>query len=105
MEEDTGELSVNEVLSVAVKLAEKFLNDKRIEMLKIISSQNEPKTITSVVSQISDNLSCPKSTVWANVNCLKDLGLIHNGRGRPVGLTNIGIFMLRRVSESESEVA
>ncbi len=60
----------------------------------MIAAYKEPRTITSAVDQISHILCCPKSTVWMNMNFLKDLGLIKNGRGRPVKLTKIGRMIL-----------
>ena len=75
LKEDTSEIRVNELLDFAVNAAEKCLNEKRLDILEIISAQVEPRTITSVVDDISELLSCPKSTVWVNVNFLKVLAL------------------------------
>jgi biotin operon repressor len=92
--EDCGEVSVNEVLEFAVRAAGKCMNEKRAEMLRLIAGQKEPKTITSVVEQISCALDCPRSTVWANLNTLKELGLVENGRGKPLHVTNLGKMVL-----------
>lgn len=98
LEEDCGNLSVNELFSFAMKAACRCMNGKRVEMLRIISMQKEPKTITSVVADISHVLHCPKSTVWANLNFLKELGLVKNGRGKPVCITKLGKVVLGKVS-------
>jgi hypothetical protein len=97
LEEDCGDLSVNEVFSFAMKAACRCMNGKRAEILRIISVQREPKTITSIVDDVSRILRCPKSTVWANLNFLKEFGLIKNGRGKPVCLTRLGRLMLGKV--------
>jgi Mn-dependent DtxR family transcriptional regulator len=98
LEEDCGNLSVNEVFEFAMKAACKCMNGKRAEMLRLISVQNQQKTITSIVDDISHSLDCPKSTVWANINFLKEFGLIQNGRGRPVSLTSLGRLVLEKVA-------
>ncbi len=94
MREDCGDISINEVLDFAMRAAGKCMNGKRAEMLRIIAARGGQKTITSVVDEISLALSCPKSTVWANLNLLKELGLVENGRGRPVKVTNLGGMVL-----------
>jgi|GEM_PF-2390406 len=94
LREESENLCVNEILDFSLKLASKHLNGKKIRILRLISEQEEPMTITSAVDLISNALSCPKSTVWMNVNFLKELGLIQNGRGRPVKVTNIGMVIL-----------
>ena len=99
LREESSELCVNEIFDFSLKLARKCMNRKRIEILRIIAAQEEPITITSAVDQISRLLSCPKSTVWMNVNLLKELGLIKNGRGLPVRITKIGRIMLENISE------
>lgn len=99
LKEDSGDICVNEVLDFAIKVAGRCLNDKRFEILRIIAIQEEPRTITSMVDEISILLNCPKSTVWMNVNFLKELGLIQNGRGRPVRVTPIGVMLLERHQE------
>jgi Fe2+ or Zn2+ uptake regulation protein len=96
LKEDSCELSVNEVLDFALKTAGRCVKGKRLEMLRIIAETGKDKTITSVVDDISRNLCCPKSTVWMNVNFLKDLGLIENGRFKPVKVTAMGIILLER---------
>ena len=101
LKEESGSVCVNEVIDFAVKAADKCLNCKRVEILRIIASQTEPRTITSVVDDISNILDCPKSTVWINVNFLKDIGLIKNGRGLPVRITPIGMVILERKLEEE----
>lgn len=99
LREESGEICVNEVLEFAVKIAGRCLNDKRMEILKIIAVQQEPMTITSIVGEISILLNCPRSTVWMNVNFLKELGLIQNGRGLPVRITPMGMIILERNTE------
>lgn len=94
LREESGDLCVNEILDFSMKIAGKYLNEKKMKILRIISAQKEQKTITSMVTEISQLLSCPKSTVWNNVNFLKELGLIENGRGKPVKVTNIGRIIL-----------
>ncbi|UCC92011.1 MAG: hypothetical protein JSV39_01990 [Candidatus Aenigmatarchaeota archaeon] len=93
LREESSELCVNEILDFSLKLAGKFMNRRRIEILRIVSA-NGGKTITSVVDEVSEVLSCPKSTVWSNVNLLKELGLIKNNRGGPVKITKIGRIIL-----------
>ena len=104
LKEESGEICVNEVLEFAIKLAGKCLNDKRIEILRIIAVQKGPRTITSTVDEISQLLCCPKSTVWINVNFLKELGLIQNGRGMPVKITPIGMIILERKTEEGDNI-
>lgn len=94
LREECENLSVNEIFDFAVKLAIKYLNGKKMKILGMIATQQEPKTITSTVDHISRSLGCPKSTVWLNVNFLKELGLIKNGRGKPVKVTKIGRIVL-----------
>ncbi|NIO19467.1 MAG: hypothetical protein GTN76_01635 [Candidatus Aenigmarchaeota archaeon] len=94
LREESENLSVNEVFDFAMKIASKYLNGKKIKILRIIATQKEPTTITSAVDQVSRTLCCPKSTVWMNVNFLKELGLIENGRGRPVRVTAVGRIIL-----------
>jgi predicted transcriptional regulator len=79
------------------------MNGKRAEMLRMIAAQREPKTITSVVDDISDALRCPKSTVWANIGLLKELGLVKNGRGKPVRITGLGRAVLGKVLKAGME--
>ncbi|MCK5022719.1 MAG: hypothetical protein KAS04_00965 [Candidatus Aenigmarchaeota archaeon] len=99
LKEDTSEIKVNELLDFAVNAAEKCLNEKRLDILEIISAHAEPKTITSAVDNISKLLDCPKSTVWMNVNFLKEMGLIKNGRGFPVKVTPMGMIILEKKLE------
>lgn len=101
LREEPGELCVNEILDFALKVAEKCMNGKRMEILRIIAIQKEPRTITSIVEEISHLLGCPKSTVWMNVNLLKELGLIQNGRGVPVRITAVGRILLERETEEK----
>lgn len=96
-EEDVCEICVNDLLEFALKISQKMINKKKLEILKIISSQEEPKTITSIVDLISKNLGYPKSTVWVNVSCLKDFGLIQNGRSQPVKVTKLGELILKNL--------
>lgn len=98
LREESCELSVNEILDFSLKLAGKFMNKRRIEILRIVST-NGGKTITCVVDEVSSILSCPKSTVWSNVNFLKELGLIKNSRGKPARITAIGMIILDRKTE------
>lgn len=104
LREETGEICVNEILDFAIKVASKCLNGKRIEILRIIAVQKGPRTITSAVDEISHLLGCPKSTVWINVNFLKELGLIQNGRGTPVKMTPIGMIILERKTEEGNHI-
>ena len=103
LREETSELCVNEILDFSLKLAGKYLNGKKMKILEMIATHKEPMTITSAVNMISHMLRCPKSTVWANINFLKELGLIENGRGKPVKLTKIGRLMLKGKSDEELE--
>ncbi len=103
LREETSELCVNEILDFSLKLAGKYLNGKKMKILEMIATRKEPMTITSAVNMISRMLCCPKSTVWANINFLKELGLIENGRGKPVKLTKIGRLMLMGKSDEELE--
>jgi DNA-binding MarR family transcriptional regulator len=98
LREESGELSVNEVLDFAVKAVSRCLNGKRVGILRAVSNNNG-KTITGVVNEISSVLSCPKSTVWSNVNFLKELGLIENAHGKPAKLTAIGMIVLESKTE------
>lgn len=102
LREESGELCVNEILDFALNIAGKFMNRRRIEILRIISA-NGGKTITSVVDEVSGVLSCPKSTVWSNVNLLKELGLIKNSRGGPVEITIIGRIILENSRKEADE--
>lgn len=104
LKEESGVVCVNEVLDFAVNAAGKCLNGKRLQILMIISTQEEPRTITSVVDDISHILGCPKSTVWMNVNFLKELGLIQNGRGLPVKITPVGMIILERKAKEEKQL-
>ncbi|MEE9323849.1 MAG: hypothetical protein V3U72_04890 [Candidatus Aenigmarchaeota archaeon] len=101
LREESCDISVNEILDFAMNIANKYLNRKRIEILRIISVQDEPRTITSIVEEISQLLCCPKSTVWMNVNFLKELGLIKNSRGNPVRITAVGMIILERKTEEK----
>lgn len=96
LREESSELSVNEIFDFAVRAAVKCLNQKRMEMLRIISIQDEPMTITSMVEEISHLMGLPRSTVWINMNRLKELGLISNGRGKPVRVTAVGNVILHK---------
>ena len=102
LKEDSCELSVDEVFGLALKLAGKCLNQKKLAMLKLIAEDSEKKTITAAVEHISCELHCPKSTVWTNVNCLKQLGLIQNGRGKPVKITKAGAIILKQISHEKN---
>jgi predicted transcriptional regulator len=99
LKEDMCEIRVDELFNLTLKLTQKVVNKKRIEILEFISKQEEPKTITSMVDAISRTLNCPKSTVWVNINCLKELGFIKNGRGQPVRLTKLGEVILKNFKE------
>ena len=99
LREETSELCVNEILEFSLKLAGKYLNGKKMRILEMIAMHKEPTTITSAVNMISHLLCCPKSTVWANINFLKEIGLIENGRGSPVKITNIGKLILEENEE------
>jgi len=103
LREETENLCVNEILDFSLKLACKYLNGKKIKILRIIAAQKESRTITSAVYKISKSLECPKSTVWMNVNFLKELGLIENGRGKPVKITNIGRIILDNKTKEGGE--
>jgi DNA-binding MarR family transcriptional regulator len=103
LKEDSCELSVNEIFSVALRLAGRCLNGKRIEILRMIAEQDGARTITSTVDHISEELGCPKSTVWINVNMLKELGLIENGRGNPVRVTKVGEILLRQIEDDKGK--
>ena len=103
LKEDSCELSVNEVFTVALRLACRCLNGKRIEILRMIAVQAGSRTITSTVDHISEELGCPKSTVWINVNMLKELGLIENGRGNPVRVTKVGEILLRQIEDDKGK--
>jgi len=96
LKEDSCKLSVEEILESLTKLVRKCLNGKRIEILKTVA-ENGDKTITSVVDVVSKSSGYPKSTVWMNVNFLKEIGLIKNTRGKPVRLTPIGMMILERM--------
>jgi hypothetical protein len=96
LEEDCCNLSVNEVLEFAMKAAERCVNGKRAEMLRLIAAQREPRTITSTAEEISCSIGCPRSTVWANLNLLKELRLVENGRGRPIRVTKLGRLLLEK---------
>ncbi len=96
LKEDSCKLSVDDVLESLTKLVHKCLNGKRIEILKAVA-ENGDKTITSVVDMISRSSGYPKSTVWMNMNFLKEIGLIRNTRGKPVRLTPIGMMVLERI--------
>ena len=96
LKEDFCELSINEMVESLFRLAEKCLNRKRVEILRAVAS-NGDKTITSVVDVVSKSSGYPKSTVWVNVNFLKEIGLIKNTRGKPVRLTQIGMIVLERM--------
>lgn len=104
LKEDSSEIRVNELLDFAVSAAGRCLNGRRLEILEIICSQEEPRTITSVVDDISSLLGCPKSTVWMNVNLLKEMGLIKNGRGLPVRATPIGLLVLERMLDEKDSI-
>ena len=94
LKEEPLTICVNDIFDFSMKVASKYMNPKRVRMLRIIMLQEEPITITRAVDEISRVLCCPKSTVWINVNTLKELGLIENGRGRPVRVTKMGRVFL-----------
>ena len=104
LKEDMTEIRVNDLVDFAVNAVDRCLNDKRVDILEIIGSQPEPRTITSVVEDIAELLGCPRSTVWMNVNFLKEMGLIKNGRGRPVRVTPIGMLVLERKLEEKNSI-
>jgi predicted transcriptional regulator len=97
LKEEYGEISVNEVIDAVVKLSEKLLNQRKLEILKMLAEHDGSRTITSAVDEISRGLGCPKSTVWMNVNCLKQLGLVTNGYGKPARVTAVGKIVLTKI--------
>lgn len=99
LKEDSMNVCVNEIFDFSLRIAKRYVNGKRVRILRIISVQKEPRTITRTVDEISKVLCCPKSTVWMNVNILKELGLIENGRGRPVSVTKVGKMILGNVTD------
>lgn len=99
LKEESGVVCVNEVIDIAVRMSDKCLTEKRFKILNLIAGCEEPMTITTAVDMISEIIGCPKSTVWMNVNFLKDLGLIKNGRGLPVRITPMGRVILERRME------
>jgi len=99
LKEEYGAISVNEAIDAVVKLSCKLLKGKRIEILRMMAHQDGSRTITSAVDEISQELGCPKSTVWMNVNCLKEMGLVENGYGKPARVTGIGRIVLEMLEE------
>ena len=102
LKEESLNLCVNDIFDFSMKVATKYMNLKRLRILGLISSQKERTTITRAVDEISRVLCCPKSTVWINVNTLKELGLIENGRGMPVRVTKIGKVLLDCVQNMDT---
>ena len=99
LKEDSGVVCVNEVIDIAVRMSDKCLNEKRLKILDLIADCEEPMTITTAVDLIAEIIECPKSTVWTNVNFLKEVGLLKNGRGLPVRVTSMGRIILERKLE------
>jgi len=102
LKEDCGDISVNEVLDAVVKLSSKMLNQKKVEILKALDEQHGSRTITSAVDAISQQLCCPKSTVWMNINSLKEVGLITNGYGKPAKVTAVGRIVLTTIAKEKA---
>ncbi len=99
LKEDSGAVSVNEVLNAVVMLSGKVLRGRKMEILRMLAEQDGSRTITSAVDEISCAMGCPKSTVWMNVNSLKELGLVENGRGKPLKITKIGEIILENLQK------
>ncbi len=97
LREESMNVCVNEIFDFSLKVAKKYMSNKRVSILRMISVQKDSRTITRTVDEISKILRCPKSTVWMNVNILKELGLIENGRGKPVKITRVGMVILENV--------
>lgn len=104
LKEEICGISVNELYEFAVNLADRYMTERRMEILEMMSHE-EPKTITSMVSDVSATLNCPKSTVWMNVNLLRELGLIKSGNGMPVKVTAMGMLILERNADGNNNRA
>ena len=88
------ELDAEELRRALIKLVQARLTRKQKELLVFLGQNTARVNVTRLVPILGAHLQCAPSTVWANLNVLKEIGLVEFGdietKGKPIRLTKLG---------------
>ena len=90
---------VQELENSIIKLARERLTKKQKQILYYLHKNKEKINATNLVSKLSEELNCSKSTGWNNLNSLKRSSFLsfssRENKGVPVELTKIGKIIIK----------
>ena len=89
-------------------VAKEISLSRREQLLVLEVERDEIDSASAFVDYISDEYGISKSSVWYNLNCLKEKGVLDfadkQHMGEPLRLTKHGLEQLRTVEHKRAEV-